>query len=393
MRAQVTTAIALAGIGAWLVFAIVTWAAGAPLGHDESQYAIAAKQLLAGDEQRWFYLSRGMNAVAAPGIWLGASERALRVAPLVLSLGFIVAMYIVGRRVVGAASAAWAIVVIAGSASIARLSTDLLSDLPAAACLLAAVAVIIDEVDREGARWRVVLAAPLLAAAFYVRYGSAVPIAVIAIASVVVGARTLAQRPMPVIVTALLFVALLVPHFVEARALTGSSLGILLESRAVPQQEHFADGLVTYVTSNPFRYYGLLTPFALVAGVLALRIRDRRRLLAWLIGVGSFVAMGLTTHGVARYIVFSVAILVVLGTDQVSAWLAKAPPQLRRGLSIMIVLALAAVWLRIVTKQLFAGDVRRNRMRGTLTAARLIRADAAGARCEVIGYHFTQLEW
>ena len=104
MRTQVTTAIALAGIGAWLVFALVTWAAGAPLGHDEAQYAISANELLAGEDQRWFYLSPGMNAVAAPGIWLGASERALRVAPLVLSVGFIVATYVVGRRVVGAAT-------------------------------------------------------------------------------------------------------------------------------------------------------------------------------------------------------------------------------------------------------------------------------------------------
>lgn len=394
MMFQKTTAVALAGIGAWIVFAAITWAVGAPFGHDESQYAIAARDMLAGEEPRWFFLSRGMSVVAAPGIWLGASERALRLAPLLLGVGFIVAAYVLARRIVGAASAAWAVVVLASSAKIARLSTDLLSDLPAAACLLAAVAVIVDEVDREGgARWRLVLAAPLLAAALYLRYGSAVPIAVIIVASIAVGARTLARRPQPAIATALVFCVLLVPHFLDSHATTGSPLGILLESRTVPQQQHIADGLVTYLTSNPFVYYGWLTPFVLVAGVLALRMRDRRRLLAWLIGVGSLVAMGLTTHGMLRYIVFSVAILVILGTDQVRHWLAMAPPRLGRTVSIALALTLAAIWLLIASKRFHADDYRQHRMRGTLAAAKAIRADAAGAPCTVIGYHSTQLEW
>src|SRR5688572_28308984 len=105
------------------------------MGHDESQYAIAARDALAGDAPRWFYLSRGMTVVAAPGLWLGASELALRFVPLLLGVGFVLATWTLARRVVGATAAAWALVVLAGTRCVVRWSTELLSDVPAAACL------------------------------------------------------------------------------------------------------------------------------------------------------------------------------------------------------------------------------------------------------------------
>lgn len=390
MASRWTTLTALAGLGAWVVFTLITWLGNAPLGHDESQYAIAARDVLAGDELRWFYLSRGMNGVAAPGIWLGGSEAAMRFLPFLFGIGFVLATYWVARRVVGAVSAAWALVVLASSRGIVRLGTDLLSDTPAAACLLGAFAIIVDEVDREdGPRWRLLWAAPLLAAALYIRYGSAVFIAVIVVASIIVGARTMVRRIAPVLATAVLFLVLLIPHFWEANRVAGGPLGILLASRGVPQQDGILDGLRTYLTSNPFRYYGLLTPFVLVAGVVALRIRNRRRLLAWLVGIGAFIGMGLTTHGMLRYILFPVAILVVLGTDQLRTWLAPLP----RAVKALVVALLAVAYFLAIIRQPHADDSRRFRMRGTLAAARAIRADAQGRPCTVIGYHFTQLEW
>jgi 4-amino-4-deoxy-L-arabinose transferase-like glycosyltransferase len=388
------TLIALVGVGAWLAMTTITWLGRAPLGHDESQYALAAKDLLAGDPARWFYLSRGMNAIAVPGVLLGGGELALRFLPLLLGAAFIVAMYWLGRRTVGATSAAWAILVLGSSRTISRLGTDLLSDMPAAALLLAAFAILVDEVDRrDGPRWRILCVAPLLAAAFYVRYGSVIPIAVMVVCSLVVGARSMLRRPLPVIATAALFLVLLVPHFLEAKQLSGSALGILLWSRAVPNQGDIPSGLTTYLTSNPFRYYGLLTPLPLVAGVLAFQVRDKRRLLAWLVGIGSFVAMGLTTHGMLRYILVPVAILVVLGTDLILRGLVRVPGRARTVVSGVLVLALVVVWALNFRRQLTAGNYRRDRLRGALVAAEVIRADAAGRPCSVLGHTYTQLEW
>lgn len=379
---------------AWLVVALLLWAGSAPLGHDEAQYAIAAREALAGAPPRWFYLSVGMNLLAAPGIWLGASEQALRMVPLVFGLGFVLATYAVGRRTVGALGAALALWVLASSRTIARLGTDLLSDMPAAACLLAAVAVFVGEIDREdGPRWRLLLAAPLLAAALYIRYGSALYIAVVVVATLAIGARPLVRRPLPAVTTAALFLALLVPHLVQAHAMTGSPLGILLASRGVPQQAHLADGLFTYLGSDPFRYYGLAAPPALLAGLIALRGADRRRRLVWVIGVGSFLAMSLTTHGMLRYILFPVALLIVLGAGQLVELAQRLPVRTRRRLAIGVGIALAYVWAGIARRAVRADEYREHRLRGTLAAAPVIRRDAAAAPCTVLGYHYTQLEW
>lgn len=410
MRYRWPLLLSLAGAAAWTVILVITWASAAPLGHDESQYAIAAREWLAGTEARWFYLSRGMNVVAAPGIWLGESERALRVVPMVVGgLGFAAATWWVAKRAVGATGLAVAgisLLVLAGARNVARYASDLLSDFPAAALLIAALAVIVDEVDREdGPRWRLLAAAPLLAAAMYVRYGSVVPIAVIVIASVIIGARAIARRPWPCVATAGLFLVLLVPHFIEAHTTTGSPLGILLASSSVPQEEYFAAGLVTYVTSDPTKFYGVLIPVPLVAGLVSIGwiARDRRKLLLWLVAVGSLVAIGITTHAQVRYALVSIALLTVLGVERFCIWLAQAPagaPRRRarnlaaqRTLGGVALAALVVTWAMFVRRQPATDEVRASRMRGTLAAAAAIRTDAHGRRCMVIGYHYTQLEW
>jgi 4-amino-4-deoxy-L-arabinose transferase-like glycosyltransferase len=393
-RDRLHLAIALAAVSAWIATALVTWVQRAPLGHDEAQYALAARDHLAGLPPRWFYVSRGMDALAIPGLWLGGTEGTLRLVPLLGGIGFVGALWLLARRTVGRPGAAWALAIVVGTRAIARRSTDLLSDMPAAACLVAALAIIVDEIDREdGARWRIVLVAPLLAAALYVRYGSAVPIAIIVVASLATGARTLRRRPAPVLATVALFLVLLVPHFVSAYVQTGSPLGILLASRGVPHQAHVYEGLVTYLTSNPLQYYGIAAAFAMIAGLTALRGADPRRLLVWLVGVGSLVAMGLTTHAMTRYVMLSIALLVVLGAGQLVRWLESAIWHQRRLWIVLGLGALATIWLLLTIRQAGSGTYRRGTMRGTLVAAQVIRGDARGRPCTVIGYQSTQLEW
>lgn len=394
MRSRWSGIVTLVGVGAWLVVALAGWWSNAPLGHDEAQYAISTRESIAGGELRWFYLSSGMHAIARPGIWLGGSELALRFMPLLLGVGFVLAAWSVARRCVSPLSAGIALLVLAGTRGVARYSSDLLSDLPSAAAMLAALAVILDEVDREtGPRWRIVIAAPLLASAIYVRYGSVVPVAVIVVATLAVGARVVVRRPWPVIATAGLFIALLVPHFVQATALTGSPLGILLASSSVPQERYFAEGLVSYLTHQPFKLYGLLAPIAMLAGVVSVRRHDRRRLLAWIVAVASLVALGIVTHAQSRYVLLSIAILVALGVEQIRDWLAMLPAQIGRAAGVVLLGATVIVWLLMVRSQYRAPDVRRVGARGTLTAAAVIRRDAGGAPCMVLGYHYTQLEW
>src|SRR5262245_12385462 len=105
----------LAGVAAWLVNALLGWIAAPPLGHDEAQYALSAKDIVAGHDPRWIYVSRGMSVVALPGVLAGGSELAMRFLPLVFSCGFVVASWLFARRLFGALTAAWVVALLAAS--------------------------------------------------------------------------------------------------------------------------------------------------------------------------------------------------------------------------------------------------------------------------------------
>jgi len=393
--AQVTALLLLAGLAAWTVNLAIFWLSGPPLGHDEAQYTIAARDLLNGEEQRWFYLSTGTSLLAIPGLLAGGSEVALRTPTFVLGIGFGLVVVTLAWRYFGAATAAWVAAILGGMRGFTKVGPQLLSDLPAATCLLAGTLVIVSEVTREdGPRWRAVLAAPLLAAALYLRYASCVPIAILGAAALGFGLRSIARRPAPIVATAALFLALLVPHAVAATRATGWPLGVLLASKDVPQHTWIAEGLVDYVAVNPVRTYGLLAPLVLIAGLLAgLRLRDRRAKVLWTVAVLDIVAIGLVTHAQTRYISYGLALLVVLGTDVLRRWIAARSPRARAAIGATAAIAMAVTWVLIARVQGRAEDSRAASLRTRLDAAALIRADAAGAPCLVVGDPFTQLEW
>ena len=382
-----------AGLLFWIINAAIVWLSAAPLGHDEAQYALSAHDLLVGDEPRWFYVSSGMSVVAAIGETLGHGEVALRFPAFVLGIGFVLAAAGLAWRVYGAMTAAWVVVVLAGLRSIAGMSSDLLTDLPSTALLLAGSLVMIGEVlgEEEDAapRWRVVFAAPLLAAALYVRYASCIPIALIGVGTLVVGLPQIRRRPLPIVVTAAAFVLLLVPHLVQANHETGSPLGILLASKDVPGRTWFAQGLATYTTSNPVRYYGLLAPPILLAGLAAItRVRHRPTMLLWLIAVSDIVVLGLISHAQPRYIFFGVTLLVILGVEQIRRWVGP-----RRWGAVVAAVAVLASCLLMLRTQVMRSERKRETASAAYTAASVIRTDAHGRRCYVIGDAFAQLEW
>ncbi len=297
-----TALLLAAGLVAWTASTAIVWLGGPPLGHDEAQYTLAAADLVGGEEPRWFYVSPGTSLLAVPGVVAGGGEVALRLPVFLLGIGFVLAAAAVAWRCFGAATAAWVVAVLAGMRSFTRLGAELLSDLPATALLLAGTAVIAAEATREdGPRWRTLLAAPLLAGALYLRYASCVPIAILGAAALASGARPILRRPAPVAATAALFLALLVPHARTAIEVTGSPLGILLDSKDVPHRAWIAEGLADYVTVNPFVAYGVLAPPVLIAGLLAIRrFRDRRTALLWTVAVLDIVAIGLISHAQVR---------------------------------------------------------------------------------------------
>jgi hypothetical protein len=373
----------LAALAVWLaVTAIGLWL-GPPLGHDEAAFAAIAR----GDAPPWFWLYRssGTVAIARLGVALGGAEWQVRLLSAALSPAVVIAVFAVGRAAFTARTGAWAAAVIAGAHPMVLRGYQLLSDLPATACLLGGMAVLIGELERDGGpRWRLVWAAPLLAAALYLRYGSAPVLAVVGVAAVVLWWRAIAARPLRALATAAVFAALLVPHFLNSVDATGAALGILRISAGMPRRAYVGEGLVTYLTSNPLEFYGALAGPVMVAGVIGL-VRARRRAPWYLaiVGFGQLVALGLESHGQPRYVFVAVSLLVVLGCD--------ALRRLER--PRLAALAVAAAWLGAVAGQIVGCRAAQRSRAPIVRAAQVIDADAAGRPCAVAAPITPQLAW
>ncbi len=409
-----------------LTAALVVWAAVAaigvafspPLGHDEAAFAIAARgDVPAGG---WLYRSEGTVVLAGLGVALGAADWQLRIASAALSIALVIAAFAVGRAAFTARAGAWAAALVAGAHPMALRSAQLLSDLPAAACLLGGIAVLVGELDRPtrlaaprgardagaeagseighgagpdagrgvgrdaGPRWRLVAAAPLLAAAFYLRYGSAPVIALALGAAGLIWWRAVAARPLRALATVAALAALLVPHLAHAHAVTGSALGILEVSAAMPRRAYVGEGLVTYVASNPFAFYGVLIAPVIVAGLVGL-VRARRRAPWYLaiVALGQLVALGLQSHGQPRYVFVATILLAVLGVDAIA-------PLARPRLAAAII---AASWLHVVIGQVVVSREAAHSRAPIVEAARAIRGDAGGRPCAAVALLAPQLAW
>lgn len=411
LRARpLTVAVLALGAATWLLASVSWWLAQPPLGHDEAQYVLAFGDWIAGRELRWVYLSRGMHAIAGPGVLLGGGELALRAVPLLCGVGFLAVSARLAWRLFGPTTAAWTVAILATSSPLLRRSAELLSDVPAAALLLAATLILVEElVPKPGAppspTWRVLWVAPLFAAAFYIRYASCVPAAILGVACALAGWRQVVRRPAPLVACAGLLLLLLVPHLLDSTHLLGSPLAMLLESQSVPRSE--VSGLTTYLTAPPRTFYGTAVAPLLVVGVLSIgwfalqwwrapaaaAVEARRGVLLWAIALGDIVAIGLTALGQMRYILVGIVLLVMLGVELLRALLARRSAGWQRAAAALAVPGLAALSVLSVLSVARHGSGRGRLMQDTMDTIALLRRDAAGRRCHFLAAAYTQIEW
>lgn len=358
----------------WAAVAIASLIAGPPLGHDEAAFALLAR----GDAPDWLYRSRGVVALGELGVALGGADWQLRLPGAVLGLALVPAVYLVGRAAYSPRIGAWAAAVIAGAYPMLSRNADLLGDVPATAFVLIGVALLVELAD--GARWRVVLAAPAFAAGFYLRYASAPVIALAGVAALALCWRPIRARPAPVVAAAALFALLLVPHLAASLDQTGALLGVLRTSAGVPRRAYVGEGLISYVTVEPFTYYGALVAPLLVAGVLGLPRAPRRAWLLAIVAFGQLIALGLQSHAQPRYVFVASALLGVLGVATVARW-----PRPRLALAAVALAGLAAAVAVVVTNR----TITRNRAPLLAAAAAVHRSPG----CIVVGGTGPQLAW
>ncbi|HWO25811.1 MAG TPA: hypothetical protein VNO30_44055 [Kofleriaceae bacterium] len=383
--------VVLLSLAVWCACVLLSLLVGPPLGPDEAAYARLARH----DPHVELHRPVGMITIARIGYALGGSELALRMTSVLLGTTLIFAVAWFGRRF-GPWVGAWATAVVVGTHAFTMRSFQLLNDLPATAGLLVASAIVIDELEREaGPTYRLVIVAPILAATFHLRYGTSFAIGVLALTAAAVWARSIGRRPGPVIVTALLFVFLLVPFLLFSLDQTGSVTGILSISRQAATFP-LGQGLARFLLSNPFWFYGGLAPLAMAGGLVSIAfapLRHRRRVLFMtIVSFAMIVWLGLTSDGSARFLFLPIVFLVVLSVDSIARALAASPKYGRAGTRLAVGIVIAG-WASVVIATVPIQRHIARGLAGMTAASAAIRADAAGRPCVVAAVSVSQLMW
>ena len=372
-------------VAAWIVTAIVNLITDPYLGYDEAAFAAVAR----GDASAiWLYRSRGVTVLAEIGLAFGDASWQLRLPFVIACAAFPIAVYLLGRAAFDARTGAWAAAVLVTGHQLVARNGYILGDVPATACVVARLAVVVQELSRnDGPRWWLLCAAPAFAAAFYLRYGSAPIIAVALVLALLVWWRAVFARLRIVVATGALLVLLLVPHLLHSIESTGSMLGVLRLSADVPRRAYVGEGLVTYVTSNPLMYYGVLVTPCLVAAFAAVAIRLRRRVPIYLVAVASaqLLVIGLQSHAQPRYVFIAVTLLAVVGVGAIRTYTPRSFP--RAMLAII-----AAAWLAALIVIVYVNRSHAPTRGSVVAAADAIRRDAKEP-CVVVATAVPQLLW
>jgi hypothetical protein len=196
--------------------------------------------------------------------------------------------------------------------------------------------------------------------------------------------RAVLRRPWRVLAMVGVLALLIVPHVVRSLDVTGSLLGVLEVSAGMPRRAYVGEGLITYLTSNPFMFYGFLVAPVMVAGLIgALGTRRKGPRYLAVIAIGQIVALGLESHGQPRYVFVATALLVVLGVATLQR---LARPRLA--------LALVAMsWLGVaIAAPLYCRHLDDSRA-PILDAAGVLRVASAGRPCVAVALIVPQLMW
>jgi hypothetical protein len=241
-------------------------------------------------------------------------------------------------------------------------------------------------------------ALPFAWAAFYLRYQSAVSLALIALVALLLWWRQVRQRPGPVIALIAIGLLGLVPHLAQSIDLTGRAWGILLNTGTGAIRAYPGEGLRDYAGMFWWGLAGYAGPIALISAMVGAvsgwRIGALRQAYVFLLvpAVGQALVLGLISHGEARFLVFPIALMVVAGAMTLHRWAALEPPVTwGRGL---LWGAAALVIGSLALSALFARDWVEDRKGGNepVELAAVEVADLAGpASCAVLTSYTPQV--
>lgn len=324
---------------------------GGTLGHDEAAYALKARSWLEGTPDSGWSIHRApaLSAIEYVVLSFGGGETAMRMSGLLALAGLTAATWWLGTRMFDRTVGAIAAVVVVAGPSMLRRATEALTDIPAAAFLMASMAIVwIDFARRRGPTYQLLWVIPLAWAAFYLRYQAVLAFGLIAVAMLIAWWPRIKARPAPVVVSAVVGAIGLVPHAMYATAELGSPIAILQATGEVAGREYFGEGIVDYAMLLGWPIAGLLgLPLVVfflwwLARSWSQPGRSQAAIFLAVPAIGQVLALGVLSHGEPRFVFFPLALVAigaVAGAIEVTAgW----SPSYRAGARVALVALLVS---------------------------------------------------
>jgi hypothetical protein len=296
---------------------------------DEAVYALTARRWLGeGPATGWGpHRPLILSLLGMIPLTLGfAQEAAFRVFGLAFGAGMIGATWFLARSLAGPVAGVGAALAVAAAPTLAGDAGLFLTDVPATAVLMVVVALLWRAMERSDAPGKDLLwVAPVAAAAFYIRYGSIVPLLALAVAAAVVWPTKLVAGWRTVVATLALTVVLLIPHAIFAAALTGSPFGIALAAQSGAHPAFAGEALLAYLAMLPAGLAGFVPGMLIGIGVATCSVRvlagrrpsgdraTRALVLLVLAALVQLAVLGIFILPQVRYIFLAIVLLIVAG--------------------------------------------------------------------------------
>ena len=378
---------------------------GQLLGFDESIYAATSRSWILGTpNSAWSaHRSPGISVLGLPMAWLG-SDAGLRLIGAAFGLVAVVVGWALARRMRGPAAGLFAGLLIVTVPALQLNAGLFLTDVPSAAIFLVVMLVMwIQLEDRPRPDRGILLLAPLVAATFYLRYGASVPILFLSVTALLLWPGRLIAAWRLTLATLGLFVVLLLPHLLQSIAIDGNPFAIALSAQSLASPAYPGEALAHYWRILPSGLAGVVGAWFLVLGVVAWPVRVALRGLGHravrghtfllLPALGQFLLLGLLVLPQVRYVLLPVMLLLIAGSVAAVDLGAQLSGAWRRTLAAGLAIAIVASGIGTAAVMIRLQDEVTPFSAHVVDGARIIRDDAAGRSCSILGYPPPQLIW
>lgn len=295
-----------------------------PFSHDEAVYLAKGRSWLDGSPaNEWgVYRPIAMPVFAWVVLHFGDTERVVRTFGAVFGALCTTSVFLLFRRLSNSLVALAVALLVASSSLFLLQAPQFLDDIPSSTLLFSVLWLLFVYYQSAGRSSAVYFIAPLSALAFYLRYGVATTLIIIALtAYLILLPRFLKKEGYDFAKlgkTILAAIGLLVPHFVYSLIATKQFLGVLTLAGTAAGREYLGQGLQQYIALLPGGIGGAPFDVAAIAGSIIFvallcigPLRRRYAPLFWIssIGVLNFFLTGLLVHAEPRYVFFSMVLL------------------------------------------------------------------------------------